>query len=249
MKRSRLLLLLALPFALELGLRVAARLLHRERGIVFDAELGWRMVPGVEKVGPFWSGTRPTLVNSRGWRDEELELERAPGRVRMVVVGDSYTFGVGVDPEQRFTEQLELLSPGLDVVNLGMNAVGPDQELLYLEQDGLPLAPAVAGTVVLTLGTVLAYPFEMDTIVTLSGGRLVATHYGFYNTLSGIGITIGNLATGLVWDTGQAHGWPWLVWVVLAATGAVGATALALLLRSGHLPTTEPDPRRKASVR
>ncbi|HEX6359903.1 MFS transporter [Actinophytocola sp.] len=114
------------------------------------------------------------------------------------------------------------------------------------------LAPAAAATVVLTLGTVLAYPFEMDTIVTLSGGRLVATHYGFYNTLSGIGITVGNLATGLVWDAGQAHGWPWLVWAALAATGAVGTAALALLLRAGHLPSdpaTEPDSQRKVSVR
>jgi MFS family permease len=111
------------------------------------------------------------------------------------------------------------------------------------------LVPVVVATVVLTLGMVLAYPFEMDTIVTLSGGRLVATHYGFYNTLSGIGITVGNLATGLVWDIGQAHGWPWLVWAALAATGAVGTTALALLLRAGHLPAAEPDPQRKVSVR
>jgi hypothetical protein len=110
------------------------------------------------------------------------------------------------------------------------------------------LAPAVAATVVLTLGTVLAYPFEMDTIVTLAGERLVATHYGFYNTLSGIGITIGNLATGLVWDAGRAHGLPWLVWAALAATGAVGALALALMLRAGHLPAAEPDSRRRVSV-
>lgn len=110
------------------------------------------------------------------------------------------------------------------------------------------LVPAVVATVVLTLGTVLAYPFEMDTIVTLAGGRLVATHYGFYNTLSGIGITVGNLVTGLVWDAGQAHGWPWLVWVVLAATGAVGTAALALLLRAGHL-TTDPSQQRKVPAR
>lgn len=110
------------------------------------------------------------------------------------------------------------------------------------------LMPAVVATVVLTLGTVLAYPFEMDTIVSLTGGRLVATHYGFYNTLSGIGITVGNLVTGLVWDAGQAHGWPWLVWVVLAATGAVGTTALALLCKAGHL-ATDPSPQRKVPAR
>ncbi|MGQ0843046.1 MAG: MDR family MFS transporter [Sporichthyaceae bacterium] len=102
----------------------------------------------------------------------------------------------------------------------------------------LALAPAMLATALLTLGTVLAYPFEMDTIVTLSGNRLVATHYGFYNTVAGIGITVGNLATGLVWDAGQSRGWPWLVWAVLAVSGAAGAAALALLLRTGHLAET-----------
>ena len=100
----------------------------------------------------------------------------------------------------------------------------------------LALAPALAATILLTLGTVLAYPFEMDTIVTLAGGRLVATHYGFYNTLSGIGITAGNLATGLVWDAGRAWEVPALVWIALAATGATGTLALAWLTR--QLPGT-----------
>ena len=101
----------------------------------------------------------------------------------------------------------------------------------------LALTPALVSTVLLTLGSAIAYPFEMDTIVTLSDGRLVATHYGFYNTLSGIGITLGNLATGWIWGVGMTSGWPVLVWIVLTATGVVGTGALALLLRAGHLPS------------
>jgi hypothetical protein len=111
------------------------------------------------------------------------------------------------------------------------------------------LAPAVLATVLLTLGTVLAYPFEMDTIVTLAGGRLVGTHYGFYSTLSGIGITLGNIGTGVVWGAGQTNGWPWLVWTVCAATGAAGTAALALLLRAGHLPNHGPTTEAAAKVR
>ncbi|GAA3873428.1 MFS transporter [Saccharothrix violaceirubra] len=94
------------------------------------------------------------------------------------------------------------------------------------------LVPALVTTVLLTLGTAIAYPFEMDTIVTLSGGRIVATHYGFYNTLAGVGITLGNLATGWVWDVGAATGFPALVWIALATTGAVGTGALLLLNRT-----------------
>jgi hypothetical protein len=139
--RLALLALLAGTAACELGLRVYARLTHRERGLVYDSELGWRMVPGVEKVGRFWSGSHPARINSHGWRDEEAAYENTSGKRRMVVVGDSFTFGVGVDAGERFTEALETLVPELEVINLGMNAIGPDQEVLVLEKEGLRYGP------------------------------------------------------------------------------------------------------------
>jgi len=142
-KRFILLALLASTLACEVGLRVYARLTHQERGLVFDPELGWRMEPGVEKVGRFWSGTHPSRVNSHGWRDAERTFERTPGKRRIAVVGDSFTFGVGVDAEERYTDVLETLVPDLEVLNLGMNAVGPDQELLVLEHEGLRYRPEV----------------------------------------------------------------------------------------------------------
>ncbi|WP_374103798.1 MFS transporter [Micromonospora sp. U56] len=95
--------------------------------------------------------------------------------------------------------------------------------------------PALAATVLLTLGTVMAYPFEMDTIVVLARERLVATHYGLYNTFAGIGMTVGNLATGAIWGLAQQWDLPALPWVALAATGAVCATAVARLARSRQL--------------
>jgi lysophospholipase L1-like esterase len=141
--RLALIVLFATTIAFELGLRVYARLTHKERGLAYDSELGWRMIPGVEKVGRFWSGSRPARVNSHGWRDAETAFEDASGKRRMVVVGDSFTFGVGVDAEERYTDVLETLVPDLDVINLGMNAVGTDQELLVLEKEGLRYGPAL----------------------------------------------------------------------------------------------------------
>ena len=143
MKRLRLVLLALVlgTIACELGLRVYARLTRQERGLVFDSELGWRMIPGVEKIGRFWSGSKPARVNSHGWRDAERTYENASGKRRMVVVGDSFTFGVGVDASERFTEVLESLVPELEVINLGMNAIGTDQELLVLEKEGLRYGP------------------------------------------------------------------------------------------------------------
>ncbi|MBC9714602.1 MFS transporter [Streptomyces sp. TRM66268-LWL] len=83
----------------------------------------------------------------------------------------------------------------------------------------------------LAWGGALLYPFEMDTVVRLSGERLVATYYGAYNTASGLAIAAGNLAVGALFDTGVA----WLPWAALAATGALCAGAVAALERGGHL--------------
>ncbi|KIF76858.1 MFS transporter [Streptomyces sp. 150FB] len=102
---------------------------------------------------------------------------------------------------------------------------------------------ALAGAVIaLSAGSAIVYPLEMDTIVSLAGNRLVATHYGLYNTVSGIGITLGNLATGALWDYAQQHRALWLVWTALALTGAACASAVLALARSGRLTAPVPQP-------
>ncbi|MFB7271994.1 MFS transporter [Streptomyces sp. NPDC056244] len=104
----------------------------------------------------------------------------------------------------------------------------------------LVMVPLVVCAGLLAAATAVLYPFEMDTIVALSGGRWVATHYGLYNTVCGIGITMGNLATGAVVDAGRHTGFAALPWVVLALVGAGCATAVAALARGGHLGVTAP---------
>jgi MFS family permease len=100
------------------------------------------------------------------------------------------------------------------------------------------LAAALTCVLVLSLGTALVCPFEMDRVVALSGGRLVATHYGLYNTVAGVGIAVGNLLIGLLLDTAHRV----VPWVVLAALGAAGAVAVHFLDRRGQLTTAEPTP-------
>ena len=85
------------------------------------------------------------------------------------------------------------------------------------------------------LGSAAVFPFEMDTVVALAGGRLVATHYGFYNTVVGVGILVGNLATGALLHTTRDAGADVLLWGALAVIGLVAALALHRLDRTGHL--------------
>ncbi|MFE1172563.1 MFS transporter [Streptomyces sp. NPDC058773] len=99
----------------------------------------------------------------------------------------------------------------------------------------LAAVPPALCALLLALGTMITYPFEMDTIVRLSGNRLVATHYGLYNTICGIGITLGNLLTGAALDASRSAGVPALPWMALLALGLGCSAALYGLHRTGRL--------------
>ncbi|KUI03702.1 MFS transporter [Mycobacterium sp. IS-3022] len=88
---------------------------------------------------------------------------------------------------------------------------------------------------VLAVGSAAVFPFEMDTVVSLANERLVGTHYGFYNTIVGIGILVGNLGTGWLMQAGRNAGVSELIWLALALVGLASAAALYRLDRSGRL--------------
>ncbi|MFC8342699.1 MFS transporter [Streptomyces sp. NPDC057280] len=108
----------------------------------------------------------------------------------------------------------------------------------------LAALPPTLTALLLAVGTMIAYPFEMDTIVRLSGDRLVATHYGLYNTICGIGITLGNLLTGVALDAAREAGMSALPWIALTALGLACAAGLYGLHRTGRLaaPASRPRP-------
>ncbi len=122
------------------------------------------------------------------------------------------------------------------VVGMGVLAAGFVPLLLVPGPQRFGTATAVAALLlsaaVVAVGTAAVFPFEMDTVVTLSGGTLVATHYGFYNTVVGVGILIGNLATGAVLGAARAAGLDALVWAAFVLIGVLAALALAVLDRS-----------------
>ncbi len=127
----------------EGGLRLAAFCLNKERGIVYHPDFGWGMVPGVQKTGFMWGGDQLSRINAQGWRDDDFQHEPAHGKLRLAVVGDSFTFGVGLNFGERFSELLETKQPGLEVLNFGMNASGTDQHLRMVEESVLAYQPKV----------------------------------------------------------------------------------------------------------
>lgn len=102
---------------------------------------------------------------------------------------------------------------------------------------GVPIGVAalLLGTAILAIGSAAVFPFEMDTVVGLSNGRLVGTHYGFYSTIVGIGILIGNVGVGALMQVASQRDLSALVWAALVGVGLLSAIALRALARNGRL--------------
>jgi hypothetical protein len=60
----------------------------------------------------------------------------APGRRRVLFVGDSFTMGVGVGDEATYPAQVQRVDPRLEAVNMGMGAYGVGQAFLWYRRDG-----------------------------------------------------------------------------------------------------------------
>ncbi len=109
---------------------------ERARFYQYDAELGWRGKPNA-------SGTFRTLdfsswvqLNSHGLRAPEVSYEKKPFERRILVLGDSFVWGYGVNADQRFTEKLREELVGSTVINAGCSGYGTDQELLFFRSEG-----------------------------------------------------------------------------------------------------------------
>ena len=84
-------------------------------------------------------------TNSKGLRDREIPYERMPGTLRIVMLGDSGTFGWGVRPEQTYSKLLEgmLAEKGFkaEVVNTGVGNFKTIQEIEYFLTEAYKYSP------------------------------------------------------------------------------------------------------------
>lgn len=101
----------------------------------YDPMFGWRPRANYSHDGV---GT-----NSMGIRaDREFSIEQSAGAAaRIVVIGDSYTWGERVKNGETYADRLAELLPGVEVINLGVHGYGTDQQFLYLREFGLRFKP------------------------------------------------------------------------------------------------------------
>jgi lysophospholipase L1-like esterase len=110
-----------------------------------DAKLGWALRPDWTAVdeGPDYRVTVRT--NALGMRGGPASEAPAAGVVRVLVVGDSFAFGHGVEDEQGFVRRLETRwrSEGrpVEVLNAAVPGYGTDHHWIWLHESGFALRP------------------------------------------------------------------------------------------------------------
>lgn len=107
----------------------------------FNEMLGWSLKPLSHGISNRTGYEIMYRINSKGLRDDETSYEKPEGIFRIVLLGNSRTFGFGVPIEKHFSTLLEGYFKGVEVINMGVSGFGVDQELLYLRSEGFRYEP------------------------------------------------------------------------------------------------------------
>ena len=108
----------------------------------FGLRYWFRHVRSSGNAAAYFAQARPIEVvrNSLGYRDREPP-PKDPNRYRIAVIGDSFTWGQGIEASERFSNLIEaFLGPRYEVLNFGIPGHDMPQHLEVLAQV-LPLAP------------------------------------------------------------------------------------------------------------
>ena len=142
--------LILFPLAGEIG----ARLWDRAAGgagslydSIVPAGSRFKLRPGTAVTVPERYGDITYSFNRDGYRDADPDPR--PGRRRIVLLGDSVSFGLGVDQEEIFAHRLEErlgaeIDPAYELLNLAVFAYHTGNELDAFREDGLRYRPEIA---------------------------------------------------------------------------------------------------------
>ncbi len=92
----------------------------------FHPELGWENIPNFDGK----DGSIQYTHNSQGFRSQEIRQEKK----QILLVGDSVTYGLGVNDNEIFSYHLSQKITDFQILNLGTTGYGLDQSYLRLEK-------------------------------------------------------------------------------------------------------------------
>ena len=141
---------------LELGLRITAdrqlrSMLTLARVMHYENRRGLVLTPNLEMKHELPTGEAEYTIkiNGQGLRqNQDVPLQKKAGQYRILVLGDSFTFGLGVNNDETYPAQLEKLLNGTngggkyEVINAGFAGGNcPLTHYLFLKDHGRQFSP------------------------------------------------------------------------------------------------------------
>jgi len=109
----------------------------------FDVTKGWRSRAGIRDMKVFREG-KILNTNAEGFRGaRDFPMQKDSGKTRIVLIGDSFTFGEIVSDDETFAALLQREFPNTEILNLGIHGWGHDQMLIHLREKGLRYHPDI----------------------------------------------------------------------------------------------------------
>ncbi len=139
----------------EIGVRIFAS----QSGItelrwfyINNANLGYSIKPDYDVVYKSKWREYSIAINSKGLRSTEINYDKLESTYRIIILGDSFTFGVGVGNNDTFSSYLSRLlntnesKHKYEVINAGVSGYGTWEQLEWLKMEGYKYKPDLVVT-------------------------------------------------------------------------------------------------------
>jgi hypothetical protein len=107
---------------------------------IYDPSKGWRPKPGLKDVRVF--DNKILNTNSKGLRGKK-NFPYSKNKQRILVLGDSFTFGDEVSDDETYCYYLQQMLPHTEIINMGVHGYGHDQMLILLREEGVRYQPDI----------------------------------------------------------------------------------------------------------
>jgi lysophospholipase L1-like esterase len=138
LSKKKLFLFTSIPFIfflclLEIGLEIWGDT-QPNRVLCYDPILGRSYCPNTKGYLKENKVNMYVEVNTDGLLGKPYPVPRTPGKLRVAVLGDSFTSGEAVSPDKKFagvweTQLSQKFPPGVEVINFGVGGTGTWQQL------------------------------------------------------------------------------------------------------------------------
>ena len=109
---------------------------------VYHPLFGWALKPNLTAYQ--YKNHPPVTSNAHGWRStRQFTYDKPEGIARVVVLGDSFTFGEQARDDETWPACLEQQLDNTEVLNLAIHGYGTDQQLRVLEVQGVKYQPDI----------------------------------------------------------------------------------------------------------